>query len=63
MPLGFKAKDGDKVGGVNQGFVFGPVFSIQVAVVRALGEELDPGLHLWIDSESDETPRRLRVEA
>jgi len=63
MPAGFELEECDKVGRVNQGFVFGSLRGIETTFVRALAENFDPRLHRLIDTECDQTSSRFRVEA
>ena len=63
MPAGFELEDRDKVGCVNQRFVFGSLRSIETTFVRALTENFDPSLHRLIDTECNQPSSRLRVEA
>ena len=63
MPSSFEFQDTDKVGGINQCFVFGPLKIVKITLVGQLSEQFDPFLHRLIDTEGNETPSRLRVEA
>src|ERR1035438_3771167 len=63
MPPGFEFEDCDKVGRVNQRFVFGPFRGVEITLVCPLTEHFDPRLHRLIDTEGNQTSSRLRVEA
>lgn len=63
MPPGFEFEDCDKVGRVNQCFVFGPFGGVKTALVCPLTEHFDPRLYRLIDTEGNQTSSRLRVEA
>ena len=63
MPPGFEFEDRNKVGRVNQRFVFGPFSGVEIALVCPLTEHLDPCLHRLIDAERNQTSSRFRVQA
>ena len=63
MPAGFYFEDCNKVGRVNQCFVFGPFRGIKITLVGAFTEHFDSCLHWLVDTEGNQTPSRLRVEA
>jgi hypothetical protein len=63
MPPGFELEDCDKVGRVNESFVFGPFRGVKITLVCPLTEHFNPRLHRLIDTEGNQTSSRLRVEA
>jgi hypothetical protein len=63
MTPGFEFEDCDKVGRVNQCFVFGPLSGVEITLVCPLTEHFDPCLHRLIDAERNQTTSRLHVEA
>ena len=62
-PAGLYLKDRNKVGRINQCFIFGPFGGIKITLVGAFTEHYDPCLHWLVYTEGNETPSRLLVEA
>jgi hypothetical protein len=63
MAAGFDLEDCDKIGRIDQCFIFRPFRVGKIAFVGSLTEQLDPRLYWLIDAEGYYTSGRLRVEA
>jgi hypothetical protein len=62
-PTSLEFEDRDKIGSINQSFVLGAFRRIESALVRLLTQRFDPRLHWSIDTKSNQTPRRLSIQA
>lgn len=63
MTAGFDFENCDKVGRIDQCFIFRPFRGGKIAFVGPLTKQLDPRLYWLIDTEGYDTSGRLRVEA
>jgi hypothetical protein len=62
-PPSFELQDRDKVGRIDECFVFGPFSGTENAFIRPLTERFNPCLDWPINPEGKQTSRRFRVEA
>jgi hypothetical protein len=59
----FELQDRDKIGRIDECFVFVPFSGTENAFIRRLTERFNPSLDWSISPEGKRTPRRFRVEA
>jgi hypothetical protein len=51
VPLGLEFQDGDEVGSVDGGFIFGPFGVAESSLVGFLAKDVESGLYCGIDAE------------